>query len=354
MLSDQQSLSIRYAQGLGIIAVVIGHYGVMPSYVFEPYAFHMPLFFLLGGILFKKRALSNVAKGIATKHLSYLIYTSLIIATATLMLEAIFGLPEVKIFKDGFLESIEWTFKSNFHNNGYFLVAWFLFAYAIVSFLSSLMISFCNSTIALFIGLICGYLGMTYISEQFWATRYQSYNLLSQVLVGTMFYILGFYFKKAWLSIKSLYIPIITIIVVFTMKTYGVFDSMIMSWSKYPKGFLPHLVISLSFIATIMTITNNAAQNDKKLGVLAYIGSESKVIMSYHLLAFAILDVVFWHYGLYDIMKTTPEKHFKSMHYWYFYLVGGVCLPLLVSYIFSKSYKSVKKIMQLQLIKQNS
>ena len=50
-ISPQESLFLNYVKAIGIFLVVVGHYRWLPPTLFHPYIFHMPLFFIVGGIL---------------------------------------------------------------------------------------------------------------------------------------------------------------------------------------------------------------------------------------------------------------------------------------------------------------
>ncbi|HIA0230031.1 TPA: hypothetical protein ACWOSY_000326 [Enterobacter cloacae] len=52
-LTSEQSLSISYMKAIGIIVVVIGHYTSGFFNVMQPYLYHMPLFFFVGGLTLK-------------------------------------------------------------------------------------------------------------------------------------------------------------------------------------------------------------------------------------------------------------------------------------------------------------
>lgn len=331
MLTNQQSLSLRYAQGLGIIAVVIGHYGIVPPYIFEPYTFHMPLFFLLGGILFKESSILQTIKNITVKHLWYITYTYIIISAIAMILINNYNIAIGEIYKSTILDSIKNIFKRNFHNNGYFLVAWFLFSYALTSLLCRIIISIKKQPVILSVALFFGFLGMNYFASLYAETSNQIYNLTSQVLVGSMFYIIGFVFKRTLLSMKNLYIPIISIAIIFTMKNFGVLGGLLMSWSKYPQGFLFHTVSSLLCICTILAITNAAAIQDHKLKLLALIGSKSKIIMSYHLLIFTIIDIGFYKLGIYNMKNASYLNHYSTPMYWFVYIITGIASPIIIS-----------------------
>jgi len=314
-----------------MIAVVLGHYGIVPPYIFEPYTFHMPLFFLLGGILFKETSILQTIKNITIKHLWYIVYTYIIISAIALLISNYYNISIGEIYKSTISDTFKNIFDKNFHNNGYFLVAWFLFSYALASLLCRVIIYIKKQVIILGIAILFGFVGMGYVASLYAETSNQTYNLISQVLVGSMFYLIGFVFKKTLLSMKSLYIPIMSIVIIFTMKNFGVLGGLLMSWSKYPQGFIFHTLSSLLSICTILAITNAAASQDKKLNLLALIGSKSKIIMSYHLLTFTILDIVFYKLGMYNMKSASYLNHYSTPHYWFLYIATGIVLPIIIS-----------------------
>ncbi len=314
-----------------MIAVVLGHYGIVPPYIFEPYTFHMPLFFLLGGILFKETSILQTIKNITIKHLWYIAYTYIIISAIALLISSYYNISIGEIYKSTISDTFKNIFEKNFHNNGYFLVAWFLFSYALASLLCRVIIYIKKQVVILGIAILIGFLGMCYVASLYAETSNQTYNLMSQVLVGSMFYLIGFVFKKTLLSMKSLYIPIMSIIIIFTMKNFGVLGGLLMSWSKYPQGFIFHTLSSLLSICAILAITNAAASQDKKLNLLSLIGSKSKIIMSYHLLTFTILDIVFYKLGMYNMKNASYLNHYSTPHYWFLYIATGIALPIIIS-----------------------
>lgn len=336
MLTIRESLSITYAQCFGIVSVVLGHYAIKPLDVLQPYVFHMPLFFLIGGLVFKDRPITSVIIGSLKKHILYIIYTFIIISVIAIYLRSNFGLWVGSIYPEEVKDTIQWTLQHNFHNNNYFLVAWFLFAYAIVSVMCAIMLKIKSRIILTTLAIALGYIGMEYVSPLYFENKQQAYNLLSQVMVGSMFYLLGFLLKDTFMKLSSPYIPIISIAILFTMKNYSILLGMGMSGSSYPHGFYAHTASSMLCIASIFTITNILSQMPMRYNFLSLIGSQSKAIMSYHLIAFTCVDFVFYKLGIYDISKTAALKHFVSHQYWYLYPLAGVGLPLLLALFFSK------------------
>lgn len=342
MISEKDSLSIRYAQCFGIVAVVLGHYSIKPLDVMQPYVFHMPLFFFIGGLLFKDKPFLSVAKGTLTKHIFYIAYTYVIISLIAMYLKESHGLWVGNIYPENMKYAITWVLQHNFHNNNYFLVAWFLFAYAIVSISCCLILKLKSKIIISIIAIALGFLGMEYVSPLYFETKMQSYNLLSQVMVGSMFYLFGYLLRAATLQLSSPYVPVVSIVILFTMKNYSILLGMGMSGSSYPHGFEAHTVSSMLCIASVFTITNIMSQMPVKFNSLSLIGNESKVIMSYHLLTFTLVDFVFYKLGMYDISKTVALKHYVSQQFWYVYILAGVFLPLALSIIYDATVSFAK------------
>lgn len=331
--------SIGYAQAIGIIAVVLGHYPIKPLDVFQPYVFHMPLFYFIGGMLFKHKTITSTATSICKKHIFYTAYTYIIISIIAIFLNSKFGANVGRLYVGGPLDSILNILSNNFHNSYYFLVGWFLFSYALVSMSCRIILSINNKFILFIIAVAIGYFGMTSVAGYYHTTKFQPYNLLSQVMVGSMFYLFGFIFKEITLSIKSPYIPVVSIIVLFTMKSYGTLIGLGMSWSNYPNGFISHTVSSMLCILSIFAVTNILSDLSSEFKLLTHIGRESKVIMSYHMLAFTAVDYLFFKLGQFDISKTSALSHYKTEHYWYLYALLGIAIPLTLSYFTDKIKK---------------
>ena len=71
---------IDAAKGIGIIAVVVGHIWTRGALRDAVYAFHMPLFFLASGYLFKPQpSLPLARKLLATQGLAYLLWLALLV-----------------------------------------------------------------------------------------------------------------------------------------------------------------------------------------------------------------------------------------------------------------------------------
>lgn len=51
---------IDVAKGIGILAVILGHCSLSRQIAWTIYSFHMPLFFIIGGLFFRNNMTLNV------------------------------------------------------------------------------------------------------------------------------------------------------------------------------------------------------------------------------------------------------------------------------------------------------
>lgn len=68
MNTQNRDNTIDITKGIGILLVIVGHTGGLPADTYIHhfiYSFHMPLFFILGGFLFKP---SNIGYGVLCKQ----------------------------------------------------------------------------------------------------------------------------------------------------------------------------------------------------------------------------------------------------------------------------------------------
>lgn len=330
-LSKCESLSIRYAQALGVVLVVIGHYQVKIFDMVHPNVFHMPLFFFIGGLLYRSISLKKLLNDLTYKYFAYIAYTYVIIGILTILMIDYIGANVNSPFSETVIGTFTNALTSNFHNNQYFLVAWFLFSYAIIRAIAFIVFKIKNAYLIFSIAIITGYVSVTYMSPAYWESKNQLFNVLSQVMFGFMFYSFGSLFKKFILKASSFYYILVSFAIIFTLNVFGNLAGLNMSWSKYPQGFIMHTLTASLGILSIFVICNTIAASGQSYRLLDRIGSDSKYIMTYHLLAFTCVDYFFYSIGLFDIAKSSALIHYISYEYWYLYIILGVLIPVGIS-----------------------
>lgn len=339
--SFDKRLAMDYLKAVGIVLVVIGHYPLSPFNVITPYMFHMPLFFFIGGVLFSgKKNTRDIIYSILKKYVAYIIYTYVAIGVIATVFKLLFNISIGAPFSDMGVQVIL-SFTNNFSQNPFFVVAWFLLAYAlimlcfhfIITGLSFLGGKFFISSFALAICVCIGWLGISVFPNEFKSGGGQVYNLLSQVSVGLMFYCIGFVLKEYIWSYVNVWVCLGLFSLLYVLEQYGLVSPYTMSQSDYPHGLISVLLstmiciyLTLSFVVVLSCFVKDRA--------IAHIGRESKVIMSYHLLSFVVIDIVVSSFGLLDMSYVNVFNHYAEKWTWPIYISGGVAIPLLGLWIY--------------------
>jgi fucose 4-O-acetylase-like acetyltransferase len=140
------------AKGIGIILVVIGHFHPHPSPAYWDstvaaiYTFHMPLFFIISGYLFRQSEL-NYIDLIKTKT-RRLLYPFVTIAVAFLLIKYLAG-QFVKLESPVTADSAKKLLLDPI--NSYMPLLWFMHALFLIFAVYPLLSSFLNNTIILFV-----------------------------------------------------------------------------------------------------------------------------------------------------------------------------------------------------------
>lgn len=338
-VKSSDSLMLDYVKALGIISVVIGHYPGDPFVFLKPYVYHMPLFFFLGGVLLNtRRSLLSHSANLIKKHLSYIVIVYLLLALIFAMLHQLYPIAYTSLWRGNVLDSVLYPIEQSFHGGSYFFVGWFLFAYAIVSLLCFIVVSLLVKALSsptqlqaavLMIALLLGYAGMDYVADLYQTSKLFYLNLLAQVLVGSSFFLLGYAGKHLIMKHSGVYGFIAAFVLIYLMSQYDVLEPLVIAWSKYQVSFVFQALTALAGIVAVFSIAKIIAHY-QHIPLLKHIGQQSKPIMSYHILAFVLLDIVFSWFGLWDLHKTKALNHYYSEFTWPIYIGLGIAIPMLL------------------------
>lgn len=144
--TEQESLFINYAKALGILCVVTGHYGWNPLPIFNPYIYHMPLFFIIGGIIAKPIRNGTIwTLKIFKKYILYMVIWYFSIATITYILNRFLNTSiESKYLANDITTIVTYPITHNMHNNKLFLTSWFIVSYLISTSIFNFIITIIN------------------------------------------------------------------------------------------------------------------------------------------------------------------------------------------------------------------
>ncbi|WP_432223978.1 acyltransferase family protein [Enterobacter wuhouensis] len=342
MISRDDSLIIDYGKAIGIILVVMYHLKTNFFNVYHAYMFHMPLFFFIGGMLFKKSPVLRTIIKSTKKQFVYLLYTFVILALVGTIITKLFGIGTGNVYTGKLINSVILAFESNLSNNKLFIVAWFLLAYWLVSILFSVAYKslqvFKNEKnknfVIIVMGVILGYTAVNVFAENYHTYKSIPLLILSQVSFGMMFYSAGFVLKNKFLQHLNIYTFIIITGVLFILRNYGLATSTVMSWAGYRDGFYVSSFTAFSGIYAVFLISKLIASQGE-LKILKEIGKSSRAIMSYHVLCFVVLDILFSYVLSYKTSGTDAYmNHFYDKWTWPVYVAFGVIIPTSFSYLY--------------------
>ena len=340
-LTPQEYLFISYAKALGIIAVIIGHYPWYPVKIYNPYIFHMPLFFLLGGVLAQpiidwKKWIGKIVKS----YIAYTVIWYLVLAICAVCINKLFGTQIIMVLSstDKFDYAI-YPLTQNMHNNRLFLVAWFFVAYILSISLFRLILTLLEHLtiphfriISFLLGMVVGYFSIGYISPLYHREKFWLYNLLCQVGTGFMMISIGFGIRNYLAIFKNIKLLLISIIIMVVFVGNGTFHPLIMAFSDYPDGFYIHTISSLSGCFGLLSISYFLSLSGKNR-LLQTVGNSTKDIMTLHILAFVIADLILSYFGYYDRGKINGTAHYVNPSAWPLYIGLGLFFPLFIGNI---------------------
>lgn len=349
MIGSETSKVIDFSKALGISLVVLGH--LNGGYVV--YYFHMPLFFFISGILIKyDHPLKRSAK-VAMRTYKYALVSYLFIGVISLLLSKYIGGDYGVPFKDGLLGTIKYAFESNFHNNPLFLVCWFLICYSISYFLSSIILTvgekeFFKIKLSSVAALLIGSFSVLFLATQYKETSNQVYNISSQVLYSSMFMVLGRNYGVAIIERSNIKVVAIITIIFLSIAATKLSIPIGMSWSKYPSGFILSTITSLLCIIALLQSCNLIYIQLKHVSKIFCdkiidIGKYTRQIMTYHIMVFVFIDILFSIAGLWDMKNTTALTHFGGYAFLPVYVFLGVVIPYLASSYANKTPNLVKE-----------
>lgn len=337
--SNSESLTLDYAKAIGIFFVVLGHYDSSVMNLFKPYTFHMPLFFLIGGLTLNyTKPLKSFTRSVFKSLIIYAALTYIITGLISEVISKMFNLP---VFGNAFisdpLTTISTAFKYNFANNRLFVVAWFLLAYTLASFLCTIICKLVKrlnieggGAVIFCLGILIGFMAIDIFSK---GEMYQAKNVIIQTMVALMFFMIGSSLREYMQLFSSPFLALSACVVVYLLRGFGMTSDFIMSISLYPYGSVVTITQSLCGIYLVMFISQALSVSNYQW--ILFIGRRTKTIMSYHILVFVVLDIMFYKAGVYNISKTDAFVHFKSWYTVPLYVSLSIMIPAVCNLLYS-------------------
>lgn len=325
---------VARARGLGIIAVVYGH--ASPGYWIPVYLFHMPLFFLLGGLgMSRDRSWRQIFRFVLVDMLLFAVAATAFYQLVALALDPLvpsyhrFGGFELSYFTTDILVY-------SGHHVTLALTTWFLVAYAGATLLAELVVRLVPPHLEMrllpVVAAILLVAGFEVLAPLFRNAREHWYlNQLSQICVGSAFMLAGYLLQRAERLLKLLFHPITLVATVsaFAGIALGVRPSVpSMAFSDYPLGLGLFVLCSSLGIACVLQLA--FALKAPALAWLAALGRASKHVMIHHLFIFALINFAFVAAGVMAIDDIVDVySKFEPRSTWLLYTILGVVLPWL-------------------------
>ena len=264
--------AIDIAKGIGILAVIIGHCYSTPGYILVKilYAFHMPLFFIISGILLankesngKSLEIKKAAHSLLIPYFIFDILFSICISVSTGFTELgnniLSTISFVGITATWFLPCL------------FFVEVLFWFLEHVNDKIRIIII------IALFIiGLFCPSIGYL--------------KVLLRVFIGLGFYSLGFYFSKVLLQLQKWYISIVLIIAFIASalcnETIDLYSMKLGNPVLYTISSMCGSMLLLQF-SIFLSRKNHKIQNG-----ITFLGRNTLIILCTHVFLIEIIRII--------------------------------------------------------------
>ncbi|QGQ97215.1 hypothetical protein EHS13_21170 [Paenibacillus psychroresistens] len=310
---------IDIAKGIGIMLVVAGHEGNPFTYHYF-FWFHMPLFFLLSGYLFKQIASKSELKALIYKRAKQLLIPYFMFFLLIASLKFFFTLPHNKTGAVLFIKDI---FRSLYGGRAlfdYYAVFWFITCLFLTQIVFAIICLFLKSNTAR-ISIISLAFILAHIEIFFKLTKYPIPWAADIVLITLAYYGIGYYLRQIISTYKSLKfsLPIVlTSIVIVILAIFHKLPFNLDLKQQVYTNLALDLIIPIVLAIAICYLSQLLSMTLLKKP-LANLGKHSLTIMYLHMPLNILLKMYFPAYGL------------------IIFVLAGLLIPLIFSVLIEKS-----------------
>ncbi|MCC3359622.1 acyltransferase family protein [Bacillus sp. REN16] len=272
ILNTKRKLWLDIAKGIGIISVVIGHAGIESLSPYF-YWFHMPLFFLISGYLYKRtnHFVTRKTKSLLIPYVSFFVLLSVLQFYT-------FGISDFNIHYEYFL-------KGGRYLKGTFGVLWFITSLYVLSVIFHMLILL-NSKIVLFIVAITFYF-LSYYDSIHFNDVFVIWDI-NTILFTFVFYYIGYLYKEyeskiSHLISKAAFPSALLIIVLIFLNIRGLFVYKLDIKNQVYNHLFIDIGVPLLFVIFVFWISNKLEVVKGLNKTLSIIGESSLTIMYLHI-----------------------------------------------------------------------
>ena len=331
--------SIDIAKALGIILVVLGHTEFVYSNFL--YQFHMPLFFFLSGFVFnesKTKPFGRFAlKKIKGLYLPFVVFELIFLCFHNLFVSI--GFYSVESGKELIYYGINDYMKKGFQiltmGGGEQLCGpvWFLISSLEIVIVFALLFKLVNFLKIndiykeSMILLIC--IGLFFVGCYTHLPR-----MLSQSMIGILFFCVGYLYKKHKNRIKlHWYFAVISLAVIIVT---GIFNKV--DISKLEITYTWMLLISGIAGSYLILWLSGLIVRVKHIGFLKYCGKNTIYILALHFVSFKLVMIAEWSVYRFDWVYLGSFPTYEESFWWQIPLtIAGVGIPLLIKLFVDKT-----------------
>lgn len=358
-MANKDNIEISIAKAIGIILMVLGHSGIQ-SFVHDfIYMFHMPLFFLLSGYLFKEKYLTD-ANTFIRRRIKTLYFPFVIWSVLFLLLHNLFFDINIYNLKYGYTGGVPRYSSVDIWHHFLDIVTkmqgsdellgtfWFLKALFFGSLISYFALKICPKPFVCIIILTPLFI----LSSHFriW---------IPYIIVGALecysaiLFLLGFWYKKSGYHLEQKW----------WCACLGLFSVIIgtLYWPGEITGIgtrklIPYTTSAIGgslMVLFISHLTTNA--NTQKIkNSLIYIGNNTMIVLVLHFLSFKLVSLIIIKlYGLsIDRLAEFPIiKEYATQGWWILYLIVGVGIPIGIKLIWQELSSKIQVFLNIKGIK---
>lgn len=355
--SNQYDKNIDIAKGIGILFMVLGHANFPFSKFF--YFFHMPLFFILAGYVFKDKyvdTLHNVKffilKRIKSLYLPFVICNLMFLffnnffiehnfyTTNALFLDGdlgnYFGIDKFLNLKDLILKVIYVFLLATGTKFGG--ATWFLKVLFFISIFFTLIVYFLrkhihDDKVFYILGLIITSI-LLVIGFVFHKFDFKFYHIGTMLSSSILFYI-GYIFKK-FKIIEKISFLIFTISFAILLIAYFIFDTGInLATNNY---YNPILLIIFALSGFTFTLYISKCLNNIRFysQIFAFLGTKTIPILCLHFLFFKLITYIQVMLYSLPIYRLASFPCYYTEYWWILYTIVGIVGPLVTNYLYLK------------------
>lgn len=363
--SSKRNLSIDILKGYGIILMVIGHSGC-PKWMHDfIYAFHMPLFFICSGYLYRplkstKEIISFAKRRITRLYVPYLKWSILFLILHNLFYK-------INIYSDefGYLSNTSSLYNISdffvhfkrivFYMNGHEELLggfWFLKTLLISSIIFSVidyLSQRCKDSNLKYLTLFICLLTLTFFTKHtnihFWifGELFQIFYACTFVLIGRLFHSYGIV-----QYLKNSYFYIICILIV-SISAITIQNEMI---TVRIREIIPYLIAASAGALLMFNLAEHTNRHATST-LFIYIGQNTMLILALHFLSFKIISLIKIH--VFDMpikmLSCFPIIEEHNHVFWIVYTISGICIPLIIGGLLNniKGFNSWQKLRETAL-----